>query len=261
MCASRSSRFGRTAIAQRSPEQLRSMRAAGRVVAEMHATIRAAARPGVTTLQLDAVAREVIDSRGATSNFLGYHGFPAVICASVNDEVIHGIPNDRPLEDGDLLSIDCGAIIDGWHGDAAFTMGIGSITPDAQRLIDTADAALAAAIGEMRPHRRLGDVGSAIETVVAQAGYGNPQHYCGHGIGRAMHEDPDVENRGRPGKGHELLAGMVLAIEPMLLGGGSDDVVQLDDGWTIVTADGSLAAHVEHTVLVGQNGPEVLTRL
>ena len=252
---------GRGGIPQRSADELRNMRAAGRVVAEMHAAIRATARPGVTTLALDAVAREVLERRSAESNFLGYHGFPAVICASVNDEVIHGIPSSRVLEEGDLLSIDCGAIIAGWHGDAAFTMGIGSISPEAQHLIDTADAALAAAVAQMKPHRRLGDVGAAIEAVVAGAGYGNPRDYCGHGIGRAMHEDPDVENRGTPGKGHELLPGMVLAIEPMLVGGGKDDVTQLDDGWTIVTADGSLAAHVEHTVLVGPSGPEILTRL
>ena len=199
--------------------------------------------------------------RGATSNFLGYHGFPAAICTSVNDEVIHGIPGPRMLEEGDLLSVDCGAIVEGWHGDAAFTMGIGQVSADAQRLIDTAEAALAAAVREMRPHRHLGDIGAAIEAVVSKAGYGNPPDYCGHGIGRAMHEDPDVENRGVRGRGHELLPGMVLAIEPMLIGGGRDEVVELDDGWTIVTTDGSLAAHIEHTVLVGTNGPEILTRL
>lgn len=254
-------RFRRAGIPCRTEAELREMRAAGRVVAEMHAAIRAAARPGVTTASLDRVARDVLERRGADSNFFGYHGFPAVICASVNDEVIHGIPGSRVLEEGDLLSVDCGAIVNGWHGDAAFTMGVGTITPDATRLIETADAALAAAIREMRPHRHLGDIGAAVERVVTAAGYGNPHHYCGHGIGRAMHEDPDVENRGRAGHGHELQAGMVLAIEPMLLGGGRDEVVELDDGWTIVTVDGSLAAHVEHTVLVGPNGPEILTRL
>ena len=237
------------------------MRAAGRVVAEMHEAIRAAAKAGVATAALDRVGRDVLDRRGAGSNFFGYHGFPGVICASVNEQVIHGIPGSRVLEEGDLLSIDCGAIVNGWHGDAAFTMGVGTISADAQRLLDAADEALAAAVREMRPRRHLGDVGAAIEVVVARAGYGNPHNYCGHGIGRAMHEEPDVENRGRPGKGPELLTGMVLAIEPMLLGGGRDDVLELDDGWTIVTADGSLAAHVEHTVLVGPNGPEILTRL
>jgi len=243
----------------RTADELRVMRAAGRVVAEMHASIREAARPGVTTAQLDLVGRQVLARRGATSNFLGYGGFPAVICASVNDEVIHGIPGPRVLDDGDLISIDCGAIVDGWHGDAAFTMGIGTITPEAQRLIDTAEAALAAAVQQMRPGRCLGDVGHAIESVVGAAGYGSPRSYCGHGIGRAMHEDPDVENRGRPGTGPELIEGVVLAIEPMLIAGGRDAVAELDDGWTVVTADGSLSAHFEHTIAVTAEGHEVLT--
>ncbi len=237
------------------------MRAAGRVVAEMHQVIRAAACPGVTTLHLDRVAREVLAARGAISNFLGYHGYPSVICASVNDELIHGIPNERPLQDGDILSIDCGAIVDGWHGDAAFTMGIGVIGVDAQRLIDTADRALVAAIAAMRPGGNLGDIGAAVESVVAAAGYGSPRDYCGHGIGRAMHEEPDVENRGRRGKGPRLEPGVVLAIEPMVIAGGHDDVLVLDDDWTVVTADGSLAAHTEHTVVVTDRGPEILTRL
>ncbi len=237
------------------------MRAAGRVVAEMHEAIRVAARPGVTTLHLDRVARDVLATRNATSNFLGYHGFPAVICASVNDEVVHGIPNERPLRDGDIVSIDCGAIVNGWHGDAAFTMAVGEIDGDAQRLIDAADRALAAAVAAMLPGGHLGDVGAAVESVVNAAGYGSPRDYCGHGIGRAMHEEPDVENRGRRGKGPRLEPGVVLAIEPMLIAGGHDDVLVLDDDWTVVTADGSLAAHTEHTVLVTNHGPEILTRL
>jgi len=237
------------------------MRAAGRVVAEMHQAIRAAAAPGVTTLHLDQLARDVLTARGAGSNFLGYHGFPAVICASVNDELVHGIPNERPLQDGDIVSIDCGAIVNGWHGDAAFTMGVGEIDASAQRLIDTADRALAAAIAAMQPDGHLGDVGAAVERVVNAAGYGSPREYCGHGIGQAMHEDPDVENRGRRGKGPRLEPGVVLAIEPMLIAGGRDDVFVLDDDWTVVTADGSLAAHTEHTVVVTETGPEILTRL
>lgn len=235
------------------------MRAAGRVVAEMHERIRLAARPGVTTAQLDRVAADVIERRGARSNFLGYHGYPAVICASVNEELVHGIPGARVLCEGDLLSVDCGAIVNGWHGDAAFSMIVGDGSDEAARLLRTADSALAAAIERMRPGNRLGDVGSAIERVVQAAGYGSPRDYCGHGIGRAMHEDPDVENRGRAGRGLELHPGVVLAIEPMLIGGGDDDVIVQDDGWTVVTADGSLAAHVEHTVLVTEHGPEVLT--
>lgn len=247
-------------LPQRAPAQLALMRRAGRVVAEMHERVRAAARAGVATETLDRVAREVLDRRGARSNFLGYHGFPAVLCASVNDEVIHGIPGPRRLEDGDLLSIDCGAIVEGWHADAAFTMGVGEISPEAQRLIDTAEAALAAAIEQMRPGHRLGDIGDAIDRVVTAAGYGSPRDYCGHGIGRAMHEDPDVANRARRGTGPVLRPGVVLAIEPMLLAGGSDDVDVLSDGWTVVTTDGSLAAHVEHTVAVTDDGPEILTR-
>ena len=237
------------------------MRAAGRIVAEMHQAIRTAARPGVTTLYLDRIARDVLTSRNATSNFLGYHGFPAVICASVNDEVVHGIPNERPLRDGDIVSIDCGAIVNGWHGDAAFTMAVGAIDDDAQRLIDAAERALAAAVAAMQPGGHLGDVGAAVESVVTAAGYGSPRDYCGHGIGRAMHEEPDVENRGRRGKGPRLEPGVVLAIEPMLIASGRDDVLVLDDDWTVVTADGSLAAHTEHTVLVTNQGPEILTRL
>lgn len=236
------------------------MRSAGRVVAEMHQAIRELAAPGVTTGDLDRVAREVLARNGARSNFLNYHGYPAVICASVNDEVVHGIPGPRVLVEGDVVSIDCGAIVDGWHGDAAFTMGIGSIAAEAQRLIDVADAALVAAIAAMQPRGNLGDVGAAVSQVVSAAGYGSPRDYTGHGIGRAMHEYPDVPNRGRRGKGPALEPGVVLAIEPMLIAGGRDDVRELDDGWTVVTADGSLAAHVEHTVLVTADGPEILTR-
>ena len=237
------------------------MREAGRVVARMHAAIRSLAAPGVTTAELDAVAREVLAANGATSNFLGYHGYPAVICASVNDEVIHGIPGPYVLREGDVLSIDCGAIVDGWHGDAAFTMGIGTISTDAQRLLDAADRALAAGVAAMRPGGAVGDVSAAIQAVIEGAGYGSPRDYCGHGIGRAMHEEPDVHNRGKRGKGLPLEPGVVLAIEPMLLGGGHDAVEELDDGWTVVTRDHSLAAHVEHTVLVTESGPMILTTL
>ncbi len=237
------------------------MRKAGRVVAEMHQAIREAARPGVTTGELDRVARDVIARRGASSNFLGYHGFPAVICASVNDEVIHGIPGDRELLDGDLISVDCGAVVDGWHGDAAFTMGIGTVADGDRRLIHVAEQSLMAGMSAMHPGAHVGDIGAAIAAVVSAAGFGSPRDYCGHGIGRAMHEEPDVPNRGRRGKGPKLMAGSVLALEPMLIAGGRDDVIELDDGWTVVTADGSRAAHVEHTVLITTRGPEILTKL
>lgn len=247
-------------LPRRTPDELRSMRAAGLVVAEMHSAIRDALRPGVTTGELDRIAREVLERRNATSNFLGYHGYPAVICASVNDEVIHGIPGPRVLDEGDIIGIDCGAIVAGWHGDAAFSAGIGTISTDAQRLIDTAEAALAAAIAQMVAGRRVGDVSHAIEVVATQAGYGLADGYGGHGIGRAMHEEPDVPCRGNPGRGPLLEAGVVLAIEPMLIAGGGDDTDELSDGWTVVTSDRSLAAHCEHTVVVTDHGPEILTR-
>lgn len=248
-------------LPQRREHDLAAMRRAGRVVAQMHQAIREVAAPGVTTGELDQVAREVLARNGATSNFLGYHGFPATICASVNEQVIHGIPGPRVLADGDVLSVDCGAIVDGWHGDAAFTMTIGHADEAALTLIATAQRALAAGIAAMHVGRHVGDIGVAIDAVVSAAGYGSPRDYCGHGIGRAMHEDPDVPNRGRRGRGPVLTAGSVLAIEPMLIAGGRDDVRELDDGWTVVTADGSLAAHVEHTVLITDSGPEILTRL
>jgi methionyl aminopeptidase len=248
-------------LPRRRPDDLAAMREAGRVVARMHAAIRAAAVPGATTAELDLVAREVLAANGAQSNFLGYHGFPATICASVNDELIHGIPGPRVLQEGDLLSVDCGAIVDGWHGDAAFTMSVGPATAEAQHLVATAERALASAVAAMRPGRHLGDIGAAVDAVVSAAGYGSPHDYCGHGIGRAMHESPDVPNRGRRGRGPRLEAGVVLAIEPMLIAGGRDEVVELDDGWTVVSADRSLCAHVEHTVLVTDDGPEILTRL
>jgi methionyl aminopeptidase len=251
----------RSKLPQRTDAELATMRAAGRVVAEIHESIRAAARPGVTTQDLDFIARGILDRRGATSNFLGYGGFPAVICASVNEELVHGIPGPQILDDGDVLCIDCGAIVDGWHGDAAFTMGIGTITPEAQRLITVAEAALAAGIAAMVPGGHLEDIGAAIDDVVAAAGFGSPWEYSGHGIGRAMHEHPDVENRGRRGNGPLLAAGVVLAVEPMLIASGNDDIVVLADGWTVATADGSLAAHVEHTIAITDHGPEILTRL
>lgn len=235
------------------------MRRAGRVVAEMHEACRAAVAAGVTTAELDAVARDVLDRRGATSNFLGYGGFPAVACISVNDEVVHGIPGGRVLEAGDLVSIDCGAVVDGWHGDAAFTVSVGEPSAEDASLNDAGRRSLEAAIEQVRPGRTLGDLGHAIESVVADAGFSLLEDHCGHGIGRAMHEAPDVLNTGRPGAGLRIEVGMVLAIEPMVCAGRPDYRV-LDDGWTVVTADGARAVHWEHTVAVTARGPEVLTR-
>ena len=243
---------------KKTTDQVVRMRRAGRVVAEMHEAIRDAIRPGVTTARLDAIARDVLERRGAVSSFLGYHGFPAVICASPDDMVVHGIPNDLPLEEGALLSIDCGAIVDGWHGDAAFTAPVGAASAQALRLVEAAEASLSAAIARMVPGNRLSDVGHAVELVAAEAGFQVVRDYVGHGIGTAMHEDPDVPNFGPPGKGPELVPGVVLAVEPMLTVGSAETVV-LDDGWSVVTADGSLAAHVEHTIAVTDHGPEILT--
>lgn len=234
------------------------MRRAGRVVAEMHSRIREALHPGVTLLDLDTIGREVLAARGARSNFLGYHGYPAVICASVNDVVVHGIPDATPLVDGDIVSIDCGAIVDGYHGDAAFTAGVGTIDAESQRLIEVTRAALDAGISELVPGNRLGDLGAAVQGTVERAGFSVVREYVGHGIGTAMHEAPDVPNYGKRGKGKRLSAGDVLAVEPMVCARGNQTTV-LDDGWTVVTVDGSRAAHWEHTIAVTDDGPQILT--
>jgi methionyl aminopeptidase len=236
------------------------MRAAGRVVAEMHESIRAAIRPGVTTNDLDRIARDVLQRRGATSNFLGYHGYPAVICASPNEVVVHGIPDDRSLHEGAIVSIDCGAIVDGWHGDAAFTAAVGEVSDEAIRLIAVAEASLASGIAAMQAGGRLSDIGHAVQSVVEGAGFSVVREYVGHGIGTAMHQAPDVPNYGPPHRGPKLTPGTVLAVEPMVNVGTAETVV-LEDGWSVVTADGALSAHVEHTIVVTEHGPEVLTRL
>lgn len=245
-------------IARRSAAELSVMRRAGAVVAEMHQAIRAAIEPGVTTRQLDTIGRQVLERRGATSNFLGYHGYPAVICASPNEVVVHGIPGDRVLVDGDLISIDCGAIVDGWHADAAFTVGVGELSEPARSLIEVTERSLAAAIAAMVPGNRLGDLGHAVETVADAAGLWVVDGYGGHGIGRQMHERPSIPNYGEPGTGAQLRAGNTLCLEPMLAIG-TDETTELADGWTVVTADGTWAAHVEHTVAVTDDGPEILT--
>lgn len=236
------------------------MRKAGRVVAEMHDCIRAAVRPGVTTAALDRIGRDVLERRGARSNFLGYHGtFPGVICASPNEVIVHGIPGPTVLREGDIVSIDCGAIVDGWHGDAAFTMGVGAISAEAQALIDATERSLAAAIEAMQPGGRLSDIGAAVQATAEAAGFSVVREYTGHGIGTAMHEPPDVPNWGKPGKGRRLAPGQTYAVEPMVCAGRPDTVL-LPDGWTVVTADGRLAAHAEHTIAITDEGPEVLTR-
>ncbi|HLT17046.1 MAG TPA: type I methionyl aminopeptidase [Acidimicrobiales bacterium] len=239
---------------------LAKMRKAGRVVAEMHERIRAAIRPGVTTRQLDRIGREVLERRGARSNFLGYGHppFTGVICASPNEVVVHGIPGDRVLQEGDIVSIDCGAVVDGWHGDAAFTAGVGEIDDESARLIAVTEAALAAAIETMVPGGRLSDIGAAVQRTAEAAGFSVVREYTGHGIGTAMHEPPDVPNWGKPGRGRRLAPGQTYAVEPMVCAGRAETRV-LDDAWTVVTRDGRRAAHAEHTIAITDDGPEVLT--
>ncbi len=234
------------------------MRRAGKVVAEMHEVTRQAARPGVTTAELDRLAREVIERRGARSNFLNYHGFPAVICTSPNDMIVHGIPGSYRLEDGDIISVDCGAIIEGYHADAAYTMPVGEVDPEVLRLIEVTAESLQKGIEQMVEGNRLSDIGHAVQSVAEAAGFSVVREYVGHGIGTAMHEDPQVPNYGPPGKGPKLRTGMVLAVEPMVNMGGPATRM-LDDGWSVLTADGSMSAHAEHTIAITDNGPEVLT--
>ncbi len=244
----------------RSAAEVAVMRRAGRVVAEMHEAIRAAIAPGVSTAALDRIGRDVLDRRGARSNFLGYHGYPAVICASPNDVIVHGIPaEDVVLAEGDIVSIDCGAVVDGWHGDAAFTAPVGTVAEEAHRLIAVSEAALAAAVATMVDGGRVGDIGHTVSEVVEAGGFSVVREYTGHGIGRAMHEAPAVPNHGRRGTGLHLRPGNVLAVEPMVNAGGPGTEV-LEDGWSVVTADGSWSAHAEHTIAVTPDGPEILTR-
>jgi methionyl aminopeptidase len=243
---------------RRSAEEIAKMRLAGRIVAEMHDRTRAAARPGATTADLDAVAVEVLERRGARSNFLNYHGFPAVICTSPNDMIVHGIPGDYRLADGDILSIDCGAIVEGYHADAAFTMAIGAVTPEDEALMEVTEQSLSAGIDQMRDGNRLNDIGRAVQAVVEKAGFSVVREYVGHAIGTAMHEEPQVPNYWPGSPGPKLKVGNVFAVEPMV-NAGSAGTRLLGDGWSVVTADGRRSAHFEHTIAITDDGPEVLT--
>jgi len=248
-------------IELKTPEQVALMREAGRVVGRTLDLLREAAVPGVTLKQLDALAEESIRSHGAVPSFLGYGRppFPASICASVNEVVVHGIPDDRVLKDGDLLSIDCGAILAGWHGDAAITVAVGTVEPAMLELSRVCEASLYAGIAAMVDGGRLSDIGAAVEAAIESAGdYGILEDYTGHGIGTSMHMDPQVPNYGEPGKGPRLKVGTVLAIEPMITAGSADTVVLADD-WSVATADHSWSAHWEHTVAITPEGPQILT--
>jgi methionyl aminopeptidase len=245
---------------RRTQAEIAKMRRAGKVVAEMHEEIRSAARPGVTTADLDRVARQVLERRGARSNFLGYGHppFPAVVCTSPNQTIVHGIPGPYRLEEGDIVSIDCGAIVEGYHGDAAFTMGIGPVDSEADRLMQVTERSLWAAIDQIRDGTRLHEVGRAVQEVVEKAGFSVVREYVGHAIGTSMHEEPQVPNYWPGTPGPKLKVGNVLAVEPMVNAGGAGTRL-LDDGWTVVTADGRLSAHFEHTIALTEEGPEVLT--
>jgi methionyl aminopeptidase len=242
----------------RSNAEIDKMRKAGRVVAEILEKTRAAIRPGVTTLEIDAVARAIIEARGARSNFLNYHGFPAVICTSPNDMIVHGIPGGYVLQEGDILSVDCGAIIEGYHGDAAYTAPVGDVSAEATRLMEVTERSLYAGIDQLRDGNRLHDVGRAVQEVAEVAGFSVVRNYVGHAIGTAMHEDPQVPNYWPGSPGPRLKVGNVFAIEPMV-NVGSPETRELEDGWSVVTADGRLSAHFEHTTAITENGPEVLT--
>ncbi|HET9016201.1 MAG TPA: type I methionyl aminopeptidase [Thermomicrobiaceae bacterium] len=246
------------AITLKSSREVALMRSSGIVVAEVLALMREHVRPGVTTGELNRIAHEAIVSRGAVPSFLGYEGFPGSICTSINEQVVHGIPGRRRLHEGDIVSLDVGAILDGYHGDAALTLPVGEVSDAARRLIEATEGAFWAGMAELRPGNRLGDVAAAIQEHAESRGFSLVRDFSGHGIGQEMHEEPSVPNVGERGTGLRLRAGMTLAVEPMLTAGGPDTDV-LADKWTVVTADGSLAAHFEHTVLVGEDGPVLLT--
>jgi methionyl aminopeptidase len=245
-------------IIAKSAAEIEVMREAGRITARALDAVSSAVRPGATTADLDAIAEDVIVKAGARPAFKGYHGFPATLCTSVNDQVVHGIPGGRVLKEGEIVSVDCGAIVDGYYGDSARTFPVGQVSAEANRLMDVTKRSLEAGIARCRPGMRLYDVSAAVQDVAEAAGFSVVREYVGHGIGRSMHEDPQVPNYGKAGTGPTLRTGMVLAIEPMI-NAGAADVRSLDDGWTVVTLDGAMSAHFEHTVAVTEDGPLVLT--
>ncbi|HET6770445.1 MAG TPA: type I methionyl aminopeptidase [Actinomycetota bacterium] len=246
-------------IIRKSPDEIAQMHRAGRIVAGTIEAVTAAVRPGVTTEGLDHVAEEYIRTQGALPSFKGYRGFPASICTSVNDQVVHGIPGPRVLKPGDILSLDFGAIWEGYHADSAVTVFVGEPpSAEAEKLVRVTEEALEAGIGQLVPGKRLSDIGYAVQQMVEGAGFSVVREYVGHGIGRNLHEDPPIPNYGPPGRGPDIAPGLVVAIEPMVNAGGWETRL-LADEWTVVTADGSLSAHFEHTVAVTEDGPAVLT--
>ena len=248
------------AIAIKTAQEIEKMRASGVILRQVHKAVSEAVRPGATTMDLERVAEAKIKELGAKAAFKGYNHYPACLCTSVNHEVIHGIPSaKRVLQEGDIVSVDCGVILDGYYSDAAETYPVGRLNPETRKLLDVTKASLERAIGEVKVGGTVGDIGATVQEMCEAEGYGVVRDFVGHGIGKSMHEDPQVPNFGRRGKGTKLKAGMVLAIEPMI-NAGSADVKVLKDGWTAVTVDGSMSAHFEHTVAVTKDGPLVLTR-
>jgi methionyl aminopeptidase len=255
-------------VTRKSPREIGKMRVAGRIVAEVLALVEEELKPGVTTAHLDAIAERHIRSAGAVPSFKGYlgngrygrgpHAYPASVCISIDDEVVHGIPGQRTIREGQIVSIDVGAIHDGWHGDAARTFVVGDPSPDVVRLVETTRLAMMAGIAAATPGARIGDVSAAIEDIARPAGYGIVRQFVGHGIGTEMHQDPQVPNFRTGARGIELQPGICLAIEPMLTLGGPEVEIR-PDGWTVATSDGSLAAHFEHTIAVTESGPQILT--
>jgi methionyl aminopeptidase len=246
-------------IELKTSSQIERMRKAGQIVAETLELMRQTVRPGVTTGELDRLAEEYIRRCGAIPAFKGYNGFPATLCASVNEQVVHGIPGLRTLQSGDIISIDCGAVFDGYYGDAAITLPVGEVSEDLQKLLQVTEESLILGIPQAIKGNRLYDISHAVQTHVEAHGFSVVRDYVGHGIGRAMHEEPQIPNYGKPGRGPRLEIGMVLAIEPMV-NLGTHEVKTLSDHWTVVTKDGKASAHFEHTVAITENGPEILTR-
>jgi methionyl aminopeptidase len=248
------------AILIKSPAEIEKMRISGKALRQVHDAIAPFVKPGATTMDLENVAVRKIAELGGIAAFKGYHGYPAALCTSVNNEVVHGMPNEkRVLNEGDIVSIDCGVIIDGFYSDAAVTYPVGKVSPETQKLLDVTLASLEAAIQQCQVGGRLFDISAAVQEICEAEGFGVVRDFVGHGIGKSMHEDPQVPNFGVAGKGPRLKAGMVLAIEPMINAGGPE-VRVLKDGWTAVTVDGSYSAHFEHTVAITKDGPRVLTR-
>lgn len=247
-------------IILKSPEEIEAMRRAGRVVADAHRRLAEVLKPGMTTQDVDDFVASVLKEHGATPSFKGYQGFPANVCVSINEEVVHGIPGNRVLAEGDIVSVDIGAIVDGYHGDAAWSYAIGQVDPQSQALLEVGEQSLYAAIEQAKVGNRLSDIGHAVQTYVEAKGFSVVRDFVGHGIGRSMHEAPQVPNFGPPGRGPRLKSGMTLAIEPMV-NAGNYEVEILADQWTVVTRDGSRSVHFEHTVAITEEGTEILTSL